>query len=295
MSTLVQQAWAMGALTSNVEINDIMPTFNTEYKLGIKQGDTVKIRVAGSVVAEDGKDTPAGSGIIGEKAVIDMLFDQKTKAPVFIDRMDDAQSDIPMISFWSGEIKRAVNDQINKNAMSQVATTCATANKKKFSELVTDATTLTYAGLVALEKILDDGKFPLTDRTLVIPPKLKAAAQQMVDPAGNLMLSKTYMGADGGNNMITGELGKMLSFTVIVSTNMPTLTATGTIDTVTPANNTRECLLAYHKSAFAAGIQEDMWFEEYPDGTNIGVKIVGGSYWGRKMIRPEGAICVRDN
>lgn len=294
MSTLVQQMWAAGAMVANPELNDIMPTFNTEYKLGVKQGDTVKIRVAGVVVAEDGKTTQAGTGVVTDKAVIDMVFDQQTKAPVFISRMDDAQTDIPMITFWSGEIKKAVNDLMNKNAMSEAATTCATANKKKFSELVTDATTLTYAGLVALEKILDDGKFPITDRTLVIPPKYKAAMMQMVDPAGNLvLLSKNY--TNGENSLITGEVGKAMSFTVIVSTNMPTLTTTGTIDGATPANNIKECILAYHKSAFAAGIQEDMWFEDYPDGTNIGTKIVGGSYWGRKMLRPTGMVCVRDN
>jgi hypothetical protein len=249
------------------------------------------VPLLGSITAQSGQSTDTTIEAASGESSTKILIDQETFAAIRIKDVDQLQSDINKIQSYSGEMARTIKQKgVTLNLASYMADNCASGNKLQFTGLVSGATTITYAGLLALHEKLNVADIPMEDRYLVVTPKHLTALWNVVDGNGSyIFVNKDYDASS--NSFEKGVIAKGLGFSVVVTTNMPKLTTAGAVS----GSGTQFCILCFQKSAIAACVQKGVEFKSAYNTTKRAEDIVGTTIWGRKVIRDTGIICVRDN
>jgi hypothetical protein len=287
--------WASAALSPLMDSEVLIDKVNRQWENDAKSGEAVEIPLLGSITAQSGQSTDTDFTLdpSGESSV-KILIDQETFAGLRIKDVDELQSNVGKTAAYSAEMAKTIKQGgMTLNLASYMAINAATANRKQFTEIVTDATTITYPVLLKLRQMLNEAKMPMEDRYLVVTPEYEAALWSIYDDEGNrVFISKDYQ--DGSNSFEKGIIAKGLGFSVVMTTNMPTVTTAGAIS-ATPGHNTQSCILAFQKNAIAAVIQKDVTFKSAYNTAKRANDIVASCIWGRKVVFDTGIICVREN
>lgn len=286
--------WASAALEPLMDTEVLVDKVNRQWEADAKSGEAIEVPLLGSLPVQSGQSTDTVIDAAAGESSVKILIDQETFTAIRIKDVDELQSDIDKTAAYAGEMGKTIKQKgMTLNLASYMATNCAAANKKQFTELVSGATTLSFPVLLKLREMLNEAGFDITDRYLVIPPKYETALWNIVDDEGNkVFINRDYAGA--ANSFENGVIAKGLGFNVVMTTNLPKVKTDGSIS-ATAGENTQDIVLAYHKSAIAAVIQKEVSFNSVWNATKRANDIVGTTIWGRKVIRDTGIICARQN
>lgn len=140
---------------------------------------------------------------------------------------------------------------------------------------------LTDTGIRRVLRNLDDDNYPLTDRTLVIPPVEKESLLGI-----SRFTEQAFTGEAGTANAIrAGMFGKIYGVDVIVSTNCGNTTNTSGTTAY------RACLL-FHKSAFALAEQMAVRTQTQYHLEHLGDLFVADMIYGVAELRNDGGYAI---
>lgn len=294
MANINPTIWAatgMEALMDNVSLVDLVDrTYEKEIK-GF--GEAIEVPVIGAISFQSGAGTETVVANATGEGTISIKLDQEEFANVRLKDLDLIQAQIDKVRVYSMAMSKGLKvSKLTANLAAYMAVNAATANKKQFTELVSGATTLTYAVLLEIVQALDVADFPADERYIAVPYTMKKAFFNIVDDEGNkVFINKDYTNV---NSFDKGIVSQGLGLNVIFSNNLPKLTATGTIS-ATPGENVKECVIAFHKSAVACVVPLDVRYKSNWDIATRSDVIVGSLYFGRQVMRSNGIIVVRQN
>jgi hypothetical protein len=212
---------------------------NTMYEGDIKSsGDTVNIRTRPTIETfsyRKGMVLPVQNP---ESAFVTLKIDQGEGFSFALDRVDEFQSDIKLMSAWAEDATNQMKQVIDRNLLRQVARGTingaslvmggsytsllgSTASFGTYATPGTDiysATTATYATnlldrILLYARILDENAVPDEDRFVVLPP----AAIQILKQSD---LKLAYLTGDSVSPLRNGKVGMIDRFKIFSSNNL---------------------------------------------------------------------------
>lgn len=218
-----------------------------------------------------------------EKSSIDILFNQHKGVPFIVKNIDAVQQNVNMMEHYTDEAKDAIQDCYDEFCLNGMITEAGTKIKKSD----TTNNKVVKADIVKLINILDKKKAPEKNRYLVISADVKS---DMLDIEDFISRDKN----PNASTMKDGVIGTILGLDVILNTSITKVNASGLIDE-TPANNTKDVLVAYQKLGWGFGRQQEFGAMDGPSPLEPGTLVNIWSYYGGTKQEPDFIVTMRDN
>ncbi|HOD52918.1 MAG TPA: P22 phage major capsid protein family protein [Candidatus Cloacimonadota bacterium] len=230
-------------------------------------------------------DLPASDSDINDpsKSTISFLFSQKKGVPFVVKDVEESQSNVDLLNHYTEDAKDAILDVYDQFCIKGMI--AGAGSKIKKSDSVGNI--IVKADILKLMETLDAKKAPQKGRYLVVSPTVKA---QILDISDFISRDKIL----DTSAMKDGVIGTILGFEVIMSNDLPKVNASGLID-ATPANNTKDALLAYQSLGWAFGRQKEFGADSLPQPLTPGTLVNIWSYFGGTIQEADFVVSMRDN
>ena len=233
-------------------------------------------------------DLPAETGDINDptKTAINIAFDQEIGVPVYVKDIEQAQTTINLLNYFTGMAKDALLDKYDLYIIQQIIQNLADANREL---LIDDANNIfTKADIMAARSILNAAGAPLKGRTLAVCPDHEADLYDIDSFVSRDKIPDTAALRDG-------VIGRVLGFDVILFNEMPLVGDDGVIDEETPENNTQKVSLAYSSLCLGFGRQKEFGSKIEPQALTPADLVNIYSVFGTKIQFDTYAVSIRDN
>jgi len=158
------------------------------------------------------------------------------------------------------ELRKEASETLVKSVENAVITAVmngiAAGNKLTFDGVIDGATTLTYEMLLAIEEKFNEANIPRDNRYMMIGAKMETKLKSMKDSTD----TPVFISVDrSGSTILTGgTLGKVLSFNVLTSNDVPKTSDAG----VASGSGTKNAALFYHRDVIGYGSERSLFMPE---------------------------------
>ena len=189
-------------------------------------------------------DLPASDSDINDpsKLSVDINFDQKKGVPFYVKSIEEAQSNINILTNLTADAKDGLLDAYDLYIIKQMILNLASANRKTLAD--TTDNKLTEADFIAAKKILNNAKAPLRGRFCAINPEHEADLYAISNFISRDKIPDTKAVKDG-------VIGRLHGFDIILYNDMPKVDSNGVFTGTQDKNVT----LFYSKLAYGFGRQ----------------------------------------
>lgn len=287
-----KEIWSKEAYLAKAKYQgEFLPTLN-KYRPDMGKGKSWHLSVIGSLTGQTnayGSSTAvtytSAGGAISDKE----LTTKNTAFKGF--ELDDDEintTEVPIIRDFTMQAQKAIMNQIETAALLAMAVGCASGNRIELAS----GNQITLANLQTMEQNILDGGGSLDNNWLVVDPEYLINLQKVKendDTDKYLFLDKNYLDQ---SVVEKGAIGKILSFNVILSHNLPTLSDDGSAYDAAGEKG----ILYYNADAMAVGMQAQMDIDTERDLTNVPVsnKVLVRTYYGFVVVDTGLCGCVRE-
>jgi hypothetical protein len=283
----IPELWS-GILVENLYPSSVFSDIsNTNYEGEIKaKGDVVNIRTKPHMAISDYE---VGGGLTYEvpgSNKVQLAVNNAKSFSFQVNDVDEAQSDIEqMVSMFQEGAEEDLKAAIDADCLSKISADVAAANKGATAgaesgniDLGTtgSAISLTETNIiqkiVEMGQVLDEQHLPQTGRWLVLPPW--ACTRVLLSE-----LKDASIAGDGTSIARNGRMGQIGRFTIYQSTQLPTVSDTGT----------KWKIFGGHRN-FLTWATQMLNMEALPNPSDFGQLVRGLAVYGAKVTKGEGIV-----
>ena len=290
-NNFIPELWSdevIGAYKSNLVVANLV----TKISHKGKKGDTIHIPVpargSASLKAADAEVTLIDSA----NEVVDVSITTHYEYSKLIEDIAEIQALSSMRKFYTDDAGYALAKQVDTDLMNLAEgfQSGATTDKTYGSAFIGSGTTaftgtneadITDAGIRAFLLNLDNADVPMDNRALIIPP---VAANDLLGI--NRFTEQQYIG--NGDAIKTGKIGQIYGVDVYISTNCPTVKASG--GSAGSAAGTERVGMLMHKDAVVFAEQMGVRTQTQYKQEYLGDLFTADTIYGVKELRNDAAL-----
>jgi hypothetical protein len=287
-----REVWAKEAYMAKAKYQgEFLPTLN-KYRPDMGKNKSWHLSVIGALTGQVnafGSSTAVTYTSAGGSITDKELTTKNTAFKGF--ELDDDEintTEVPIIRDFTKQANKAIMNKIETAVLLEMAISSASGNRIELAS----GNQITLANLQTMEQNILDGGGSLDNNWLVVDPEYLINLQNVKENADTdkfLFLDKNYLDQ---SVVEKGAIGKILSFNVILSHNLPTLSDDGSAYDAAGEKG----LLYYNADAMAVGIQDNPAIDTERDLTNVPVtnKVLVRMYYGYVVVDANLCGCARE-
>ena len=292
MATFNQNKWLAMVLKSFVNTDeDFLKTIFGF--IDVKENDKITIPVFGVDIDDVQTDSGDTVFVSPDQTAIEIATKDEVFLGISFLRKTALSTNINLFTESAMEMGKVLKKKLALLVRNNMVDGVATANKYTYDTATggTAVTAINHKMVLKAHEVLDLLEVPLEDRMLIIKPSMRSDLVNMEDNKGNLLfISNAQLGDE---IVYKGQIGMVDGFRVMLKT-LPKVDESGNIH-ATPGNNTRDCILFYHKSAWVYGAEKSIFTRDEFNTTSRQWQLFTSLFKGDGAIHDTHMVQIRQN